>query len=1203
LLGALTLALLTTALMAVPALARQAGHGLRASAAATSPPKVTKNPTSVTVEEGQPASFTATASGSPTPTVQWERSTNGGSTWAPVEGATSTTLTIASTSTSESGNQLRASFKNTAGEAASKAATLTVHKAPQVTQQPANQTVEEGQSAVFESSASGFPAPTVQWQTSANGGTTWTNVSGATSNQLTVSGTTTALSGHQYRAVFTNVAGKATSNAATLTVQKKPQVTQQPASTTVNEGQPAKFEAAASGAPTPSIQWERSTDSGTTWAPIEGATSSPYTIASTSGSERGYQFRARFTNAVGEAVTAAATLTVQTPPQVTQQPANQTVEEGQSATFEAAASGFPTPAVQWQTSANNGGTWTNVSGATSNQLTIVNPTTSLSGHQYRAVFTNAAGKATSNAATLTVQKKPQVTQQPASTTVNEGDTASFEAAASGFPTPTVQWELSTDGGASWNPVAGATSTHLTVANTTIAEDGDQYRAVFTNAAGTATSNAATLIVHAPPVVTLNPASTTVEVGEGVTFEAAATGHPTPTVQWENSTNGGTSWSAVAGATSDQLTIAKTVVTENGRQFRAVYTNVAGKATSNSATLTVATNHYAAVAWGQNLYRQLGNGSVEGSIDVPVPVTGLKFVTAVAGGGHHSLALLANGTVQGWGYNEFGQVGDGTTFTRSTPVPVQGLGGAKAIAAGADHSLALLSNGTVMAWGENEFGQLGTGGTAGSEVPVAVKGLSGVRAIAAGGNHSLALLTNGTVMAWGEGEEGLLGNGGTKGSAVPVAVKGLTGVSSIAAGTTFNLAVLSKGGTVEAWGSNVSGQLGNSSVEEGFSAVPVPVEGLSGVAAVATGAQHALAVLTGGTVMAWGEDNFGQLGNGTIKPKEAKPTEVTGLSGVSAISAGEQHSVALLSSGSVMTWGGDKYGQLGNGTMGATSSVPVLVSGLTKAASISAGGFHVLAFGEPVPVVTGVAPKLGPAVGGTAVTITGASFTGATAVRFGSTEATGFTLNSSSSITATAPPGAAGTVDITVTTPAGTSAPRSADRYTYQQPPTVTHLTPKVGPVAGGTTVAITGTEFTGASAVSFGGTPATQYTVTSPTTITAVAPASAAGTVHVTVTNTAGASAATSANAYRYTPTVTSVSPNSGTVAGGVSVTISGEGFAPGATAFAFGTAKAKTVECTSATTCQVTTPPHVAGTVDVIATVNKSPSPKNPPGDQFTFN
>ncbi|MFI4985666.1 MAG: IPT/TIG domain-containing protein [Solirubrobacterales bacterium] len=986
---------------------------------------------------------------------------------------------------------------------------------------------------------------------------------------------------------------------------KAPIVTKQPVSVTVEEGQAASFITTASGVPTPTVQWEVSTNGGGTWSEVAGATAPTLTIASTKTSESGDQFRAVYKNVAGEATSKAATLTVHKAPAVTRQPVGITVEEGQNAVFEATASGSPAPTVKWETSANGGTTWTAVAGGTSDQLTIVGAKTSISGHQYRATFKNVVSTAISEAATLTVQKAPSVTKQPASLTVDEGQSATFEATGSGFPTPTVQWEISTDGGGTWSAVEGATANQLTIASTLTSEDGHKYRAVFTNAAGSVTSATVTLTVHAPPVVTQQPAGTTIEVGEGAVFEAAASGYPTPTVQWEISTNNGSSWSAVPGATANQLAVEKAQASESGHEYRATFTNAAGKATSNEATLTVATNHFAAVAWGSNLYKQLGDGFKEQLSDVPVPVTGLKFVTAVAAGAHHSLALLANGTVVAWGGNGFGQLGDGSTTESSVPVAVHGLSGVKAIAAGASHSLALLTNGTVMAWGDNESGQLGIGTAAeDSELPVAVTGLTGVKAIAAGANYSLALLTNGTAMAWGDNESGQLGTGNTKSSNAPVAVKALTGVSAISAGSEFALALLTNQ-TVKAWGNDEKGQLGNVTVEEAeatSSDVPVVVETLSGVRAVAAGANHGLATLSGGTVMGWGDDSFGELGNGTIKARETTPVAVSGLSGVTAISAGGQNSAAVLGSGSVMTWGTDASGVLGDGVPGGMSDVPVAVVGLAKAASISAGRFDMLAFGEPIPVVTSVSPQIGPAAGGATVTISGNTFTGATAVKFGTAEATSFTVESATSITATAPPGT-GTVNVTVTTPAGMSPPSAADRYTYQAAPTVTILSTKSGPAAGGTIVTITGTEFATASKVAFGQTSAVEFTINSPTSITAVAPAAVGGTVDVSVTNVDGTSASSSKDHFKYVPAVEGVSPNAGSTHGGESVTVTGNGFALGnsATVFMFGKVKAKSVNCTSSTSCTVTTPAQVAGTVDVKATVNKAISPINA-GDHFTY-
>jgi hypothetical protein len=614
----------------------------------------------------------------------------------------------------------------------------------------------------------------------------------------------------------------------------------------------------------------------------------------------------------------------------------------------------------------------------------------------------------------------------------------------------------------------------------------------------------------------------------------------------------------------------------------------------------------AVGWGANLERQLGDGSSEAFSDTPVAVSGLSGVTAVSAGGLHSLALLSNGTVMAWGDDESGQLGNGKSETvSSVPVAVSGLSGVSAIAAGGEHSLALLSNGTVMAWGNNETGQLGTGNFNASDVPVAVKGLSGVAAISAGSSYSMALLKTGTVMAWGENEVGQLGDGAVKTTDVPVAVKGLSGVAAISAGGDHSLALL-KSGAVMAWGDDESGQLGEEVAEEGepqFSDLPVAVHGLSGVSAISAGGSFSLALLKAGTVMAWGADARGQLGNGATAGKFEEPVAVSGLSEVTAISAGEQHGVALLAGGTAVDWGANEDGILGDGTSGGFSDSPAPVSGLTGAVGVSAGGMHTLAFGAPIPTVTHATPESGPAAGGTQVTISGLELAGATAVRFGSALAPSFTVSSSTSITAVAPAGT-GTVYVTVTTPTGTSAINRSVHFTYLPAPTVKKLSPTSGTAAGGTAVTITGTSFTGASAVMFGAIAATSFTVSSPTSITAVSPAQTAATVDVTVTASSGTSATSTKDRFELIPAVAGVSPSTGSKAGGESVTITGAGFATGATGttFMFGSTKSKKVECASATECTVVVPAHTVGTVDVIAMVGKLKSAKSPPGDQFVY-
>jgi alpha-tubulin suppressor-like RCC1 family protein len=639
--------------------------------------------------------------------------------------------------------------------------------------------------------------------------------------------------------------------------------------------------------------------------------------------------------------------------------------------------------------------------------------------------------------------------------------------------------------------------------------------------------------------------------------------------------------------------------------------------ASAASASAAT--FGGAAWGYNGSGQLGNGTTTIS-RVPVAVSELSGVTAVAAGGEHSLALLSNGTVMAWGSNREGQLGTGNTTSSRVPVAVPGLSGVTAVAAGKEHSLALLSNGTVMAWGGNEEGQLGTGKTTRSTVPVAVKGLTGVSAIAAGGEFSVARLGNGTAMSWGCNGEGQLGDGKMSKSLAPVAVKGLSGVVAISAGGEHVLALLT-GGKVMSWGSNEARQLGVPAeikktggggeeeevveeIEPENSDVPVAVQGISNATAVAAGGEHSLALLGTGQVVAWGSNHSDQLGNGSSGGASNVPSAVEGLGGVTAIAAGQHHSLARLSGGTLVAWGYNPDGQLGNGS-NLDSPAPVAVSGLGAVAGIAAGGSHSLSYGPPAPSVGAVSPSGGPQPGGAQVTITGANFDEATAVHFGASAAASFTVESPSTITAISPPGT-GTVDVTVTTAVSTSAASAADKFTYLPPPTIAKIKPNKGPAAGGTTVSISGENLTGATNVLFGASAAASFTVNSATSITAVTAAGTSATVDTTVSTASGTSASSKHDHFKYeSPTVTSLTPAGGPKAGGSRVTVSGSGFAPGAgaTEFKFGKVLASSVECASTTSCTlVTAAASKAGTVDVIASIGKAKSKKDPPTDEFTY-
>jgi hypothetical protein len=364
----------------------------------------------------------------------------------------------------------------------------------------------------------------------------------------------------------------------------------------------------------------------------------------------------------------AAILTVDAPPSITAQPASQTVNVGQAATFSVTAAGTATLSYQWK---KNGAA---IGGATSATYTTPGTSSSDSGAQFTVTVTNGFGNATSNAATLTVNVPPTISSQPASQTVTAGQTATFSVTATGSGTLKYQWKKS---GAT---ISGATSASYTTPATVASDNGAVFTVTITGASGSITSNGATLTVNGPPSISKQPVNQTVLAGQTATFSVTASGTAPLTYQWNK---GG---AAIGGATSASYTTPATTTADNGSQFTVIVTNGAGNITSNAATLTVsaATSILNANQTALNFSSvNLGSSSV-----LPVTFTN----------GGNSNVTISNVSISGAGYSasgvQTGQIvkpGQGATLNVTfTPATAGLLPGSVTVSSNATNSPATIT---------------------------------------------------------------------------------------------------------------------------------------------------------------------------------------------------------------------------------------------------------------------------------------------------------------------------------------------------------------------------------------------------------------------------------------------------------------------------------------------------------------------------------
>lgn len=480
-----------------------------------------------------------------------------------------------------------------------------------------------------------------------------------------------------------------------------PVITAQPTSQSVTAGTSAAFTVVASGGGLV-YQWQRSTDTGSTWADVAGAAAASYATGPASAAMNGHQFRVRISSGTASVTSSAVTLSVSAaaPVSITVQPAPVSVAAGADATFTVTAGGTA-PAYQWQDSLD-GMTWTPLTGATNATLMLNAVGTADNGRRLRVVVSNALGSVTSNPALLTVTAAtaaPAIVTQPAAASVTAPAAATFTVVASGTPPPVYQWQQAAAGSTSFADIAGATAASFATGPTAVSDDGRQFRVRVGNSAGEVISSAAVLSVTAAPVVpgfTLSPAHQSVTAPSPATFTVGVTGTPTPTLQWQLSIDGGATYINITGATGASYTTPATATSDSGRRYRVVASNSAGSATSAAGTLTVAAAP-AGKAFVYVSYRSsalISGHVVDRSTGALTDVPGSPLTVPAAADSGFGLALHPNGrflyVVQGtrtWVYAIDATTG-ALTPTAGSPYTTAGLIplGAPVFAPGGSHVL-------------------------------------------------------------------------------------------------------------------------------------------------------------------------------------------------------------------------------------------------------------------------------------------------------------------------------------------------------------------------------------------------------------------------------------------------------------------------------------------------------------------------------------
>jgi hypothetical protein len=580
---------------------------------------ISSHPMSQDITAGEDTFFSVTDDGGES--YRWQVSVDDGDTWSYISNggvysnATTSTLNLNDVPLSYSGYMYRAEVSNICEfETYSNTADINVSGYVQMTAHPDDITVCIGDNDVFYCTISGVPDPTLQWQVSTDDGETWNDISddtyysGYNSSSLTVSSIIAIMNGNLYRLKAQNDYETVYSNTAELIIYLNATISSHPMSQDITAGEDTFFSVTDDGGE--SYRWQVSVDDGDTWSYISNggvysnATTSTLNLNDVPLSYSGYMYRAEVSNICEfETYSNTADINVSGYIEVFYNPDDYTTCIGEDAYLYAVILGEPDPSLQWQVSINDGGNWSNISngsqyaGVTTNTLTIYSPTEGMQDYLYRLSGTNSIGNIQTSSASFILEDELVVISQPSNASVSAGDDHTFTADI-GDPDE-LNWQISTDNGDTWDwldndwPYSGVYTQYLYIEYITANMDGYQYRLVgYNTCPDGATTNAAELTVETSLSITSNPNDTEACRDGQAFFRCNVESNPDPELQWQVSTDNGSSWTGLSdndvydGTSTEILEIISVQSYMEGFLYRLYATNSFDEAVSESAILNI-----------------------------------------------------------------------------------------------------------------------------------------------------------------------------------------------------------------------------------------------------------------------------------------------------------------------------------------------------------------------------------------------------------------------------------------------------------------------------------------------------------------------------------------------------------------------------------------------------------------------------------------